>query len=328
MNGRRSDSGPGEPNPWVRRTPGSEPEEIEEEPELPPSPWNHPVDPPPHLVTGQGADPNATGTWFASVQPPGPDEPAAEPFATPPPGPQWGPDGGPAEAPSLRREPPPEPERRTGGLPKMVLPIVGALALVAVIGVVGLKVLGGDEAPQTQQTPGPSSAGTPAVTATTPRPSAERSTYTPPPNAIPVAYGVSVVPKKGWKLYKPEKQGKQLVNMDAEGGLRAFFWVRQRKNVGAEDYVIRIFEGETLGATGTKASQTQRLKCPRDVLVECVSITYSTVLPSGVSMRGVVQGFRRQDGVVTAMDFQARPDYYDDAYADARVMLKSVIASQ
>jgi hypothetical protein len=326
MNGRRSDSGPGEPNPWVRRTPGSEPEEVEQEPELPPSPWNHPVDPPAHLVTGQGADPTATGTWFAPGQPPGPGvEPPAAPFASPPPGPQWAQDGGPAEAPSLRREPPP-PERRTGGLPKMVLPIVGALVLVAVIGVVALKVLGGDEAPQTQQTPGPSSQKPSVATATT-RPSAQ-STYTPPPNAIPVAYGVSVVPKKGWKVYKPEKQGKQLVNMDSEGGLRAFFWVRQRKNVGAEDYVIRIFEGETLGATGTKASQTQRLKCPRDVLVECVSITYSTVLPSGVSMRGVVQGFRRQDGVVTAMDFQARPDYYDDAYADARVMLKSVIASQ
>jgi hypothetical protein len=303
MNGRRSDLGPGEPNPWVRGTAGAEPEEVEPEPELPPSPWNHPVDPPPHVVDDQGP---------------------AVPFNTGGPVPPWGPD---TEVPSLRREPE-EPEPRSGGLVKILVPVVAGLAVVALIGVLALKVLGADDEPGTQPTPSASAtASSPKTVKQSPKPS--RSTYSPPPNAIKVAYGVSVVPAKGWRIWTPEKSGKELVSTDPEGnGFRAFFWVRQKKDVGAEDYVIRIFEGETQDATGTKASQTQHLKCPREVLVECVSITYSTVLPSGVSMRGVVQGFRRVDGVVTAMDFQSRPDYYDDAYADARVMLKSVIASQ
>ena len=56
--------------------------------------------------------------------------------------------------------------------------------------------------------------------------------------------------------------------------------------------MIAIFEGETEEATGTQVSATKQMPCPRDVLVECVSISYSTVLAEadsgGIRMRGEV----------------------------------------
>ena len=311
MSSRRTDPDPGDSNPWVRRSADAEPEEAEVEHEPPISPWNHPVDPPPSGL--QDTLPDGT-------QPDG----------------HWGTGMGP---PSLRR---PEPEqKRRMRLPRLLLPIGGAAVLVAVIGAVAMAALGGEDQPTTGQTPttGPTPApSTPGQSPapSTPGPSGSPSTgptgtsYTPPANAIPVAHGVSVVPAPGWTVFTPEKQGRQLV-VKAPDGHRAFFWVRQKERVSAGDYAVAIFEGETVSATGTRASATKHMPCPRDVLVECVSISYSTVLPpdkGSIRMRGEVQAFRRRDGVVTAMDFQARPDYFEKALADARVMLKSVIDSQ
>ena len=311
MSGRKTPSGPGEnPNPWVRRMPGDEPDEdtgTKTEPVV--SPWNYPVDPPP----GSGS---STGT---------PDQ------------------GGAAPPPSLRRTPA-EPKRR-GPVRKAVIPVLAALVLVAVIGVVLLNVLGGDQPSSNLSTP-PSgtpsaSVGTPSVGPSTPAPSTPvqsgstsspgaSSTYVPPGNAIPVAFGVSVVAAAGWTVFTPETEGKELVP-GPPNNHSTWFWVRQRQNVNAEDYAIRIFEGETKGGAQIKAGATQKPACPRDVLVECVSISYTMILPkerSGLSMRCEVQAYRRNDGVVTAMDFCSRPAFYDKAYADATLMLKTVIDSQ
>lgn len=304
MSGRRTPPGPGENgNPWVRRLPGElEDDETQAEAEPVVSPWNYPVDPPPDQ---EGGSDRSTG-------PAGP------------------------ERPSLRREQP-EPKRRRGGgaLRRIVLPIVAAIAVVAVIGVVLVNVLG-DDGPSAD----PSPSGTPSATGSSGAPSTpvstgpttpgSSSTYVPPSNAIPVAYGVSVVPAPGWTVFTPETEGKELVP-GGSNNRSTWFWVRQRQKLGAEDYAVRIFEGETKGGTQIKAGRTTSFACPRDVLTECVSIGYTMVLPkprSGLSMKCEVRTFRRNDGVVTAMDFCARPDFYDKAYADAKTMLKSVIDSQ
>ena len=311
MSGRKTPSGPEEnPNPWVRRLPGDEADEdtgTKTEPVV--SPWNYPVDPPPG--TGPG-----TGT---------PEQ------------------GGPARPPSLRRTPA-EPKRR-GTVRKVLIPVLAALVVVAVVAVVLLNVLGGDQPSSNLSTP-PSgtpsaSVGTPSGGPSTPAPSTPvqsgspsapgtSSTYVPPGNALPVAYGVSVVPAPGWTVFTPETEGKELVP-GPPNNHSTWFWVRQRQNVNAEDYAIRIFEGETKGGSQIKAGATQKPACPRDVLVECVSISYTMLLPkerSGLSMRCEVQAFRRSDGVVTAMDFCSRPAFYGKAYADATLMLKTVIDSQ
>jgi hypothetical protein len=314
VSGRKTPSGPGEnPNPWVRRLPGDEPDEdvgTKTEPVV--SPWNYPVDPPPGTGTGT------------------PDG------------------GGPAQPPSLRRTPA-EPKRR-GAVRKTLIPVLAALVVVAVIGVVLLNVLGSNEPSSTLSTP-PSgtpsaSVGTPAGGPSTPAPSTpaptgssgstgpsapgSSSTYVPPRNALPVGYGVSVVPAPGWTVFTAETEGKELVP-SAPNDHSTWFWVRQRQNVTAEDYAIRIFEGETRGGSQVKAGPTRKPDCPRDVLTECVTISYSMVLPkerSGLSMRCEVQAFRRTDGVATAMDFCSRPAFYAKAYADAKLMLKTVIDSQ
>ena len=305
MSGRRT-PGPGESNnPWVRRLPGESPDdetEVEREPVV--SPWNYPVDPPPGQET-----PDQTG------------------------GPQ-------NTRPSLRREQP-EPKRRDGGvLRKVVLPVVAAVAVIAVLGVVLLNVLDDDEPsadPSSTGTPpaSGSSSGTPSSGQSTPASTGPTtpppaSTYKPPANAIPVAYGVSVVPAAGWTLFTQEQEGKTLV--PPEPNKRStWFWVRQSQRFTAEDYAIRIFEGETQGGSRIVADPTTKVDCPRDVLTECVSIKYTMMLPqsrSGLAMKCEVQTFRRNDGVVTAVDFCSRPNFYDKASADARTMLKSVIDSQ
>lgn len=310
MSGRRTPPGPGESNnPWVRRLPGEiDEDETAAETEPVVSPWNYPVDPPP----GQGGSDPSGGS-------------------------------GTPGRPSLRREPP-EPNRRGGGaLRRIVLPIVAAIAVVAVLGVVLINVLGDDEPsadpstdPSASGAPsGATSSGTPSTGQSTPASTGpttpgSSSTYVPPTNAIPVAYGVSVVPATGWTVFAPETEGKELVPTGANSR-STWFWVRQRQKITAEDYTIRIFEGETKGGSQIKAGPTTKFACPRDVLTECVSIGYTMLLPkdrSGLSMKCEVQSFRRNDDVVTAMDFCARPDFYDKAYADAKTMLKSVIDSQ
>ena len=306
MSGRRTPPGPGESNPWVRRLPGDLPDdqtEVETEPVV--SPWNYPVDPPPGKESGP--DPSAGGP------------------------------SGPPERPSLRREQP-EPKRRGGGvLRKVVLPVVAAVVVVAVIGLVLMNVLG-DDGPSADPSPsgtptgssGSPSAGQSTPASTGPSTPGSSSTYVPPANAIPVAFGVSVVPAAGWTLFTPETEGKELVPTGANSR-STWFWVRQSQRFTAEEYAIRIFEGETTGGSQIKAGQTLKFDCPRDVLTDCVTIGYTMLLPkdrSGLSMRCEVQTFRRNDGVVTAMDFCARPDFYDKAYADAKIMLKSVIDSQ
>jgi hypothetical protein len=232
----------------------------------------------------------------------------------------------------------------------VLIPVLAALVVVAVVGVVLLNVLGGDDPSGNPSTP-PS--GTPSAGPSTPAPSSSpsssasgspsgspgstrpstpgsSSTYVPPANAIPVAYGVSVVPAPGWTVFTAETEGKELVPT-GPNSRSTWFWVRQREKIGAEEYAIRIFEGETKGGSQIRAGATQKPACRRDVLVECVSISYSMLLPkerSGLSMRCEVQAFRRTDGVVTAMDFCSRPAFYGKAYADATLMLKSVIDSQ
>jgi hypothetical protein len=328
VSARRTPSDPGDGNPWVRRTPGAEPEE-EVQADPPVSPWNYPVEPLPQHGS-DAAGQQGQGWGETGDQEPDTAEEAERRSA------QWGtlrPDGTAAPdwgasvgSPSLRR-PEHEPKRRPRGLPKVVLPILAALVVVAVVGVVLLKALGGDE-PSTSTSP----SGTPSAATSTPGPStpASPSTYVPPANAIPVAYGVSVVPAPGWTVFTPETEGKELVPT-GPNSRSTWFWVRQRQKLGAEEYAIRIFEGETKGGSQVRASATQKLGCRRDVLVECVSIRYSMLLPkerSGLAMRCEVQAFRRKDGVVTAMDFCSRPAFYAEAYADARLMLKSVIDSQ
>jgi hypothetical protein len=162
---------------------------------------------------------------------------------------------------------------------------------------------------------------TPPITGSTgPNP-----TYTPPANAIPVAFGVSVVPVGGWNVLARETEGKQLVNYGPNADPRAFFWVRQKLNVTAKNYVLGIVEGETTNEIA-QLGNTQNVPCPRDVLEECVAITYTST-SKGVKVQGFVEAYRRKDGVTTAMDFRTRVDFAAQSLADAQLMKKSVIDS-
>jgi hypothetical protein len=295
VSGKRG-QGPAD-NPWVRQTASEEaPTELQGQ-ELPPSPWTQEVPPPPWAqqpADGAGEGPPAPGPTG-----PGTGEPTG-----------WGQQISP---PSLRR-PAPEPQRR---IPPVLLPIAGAVALVVVVGIVLAIVLSGGDEPAVQPTP------TPTPGPTTP----PATSYSPPPNAIQVGGGVSVVPAQGWTLYAAEKQGKQLVVPAPGGDYRAWFWVRQKRNLSAKDYVIRIAEGEITRGRLPRMSTTRNVPCPRDVLVECSAITYSYEVGEGGRLEGYVEAYRRKDGMVTAIDFITRPDFSRKAYADAQVMKKSVIDS-
>jgi hypothetical protein len=235
--------------------------------------------------------------------------------------------------PSLR-PPATAPKRR---LLPLLLPIGAALLVLVLIGS-GLVVLlgGGDPEAKPAETPPPTTAppttgqptreppttGPPTTGSATPR-----STYTPPANAIPVGAGVSLVPAAGWTVFAKETEGKQLIAPDPNGKARASFWVRQKSGLTAETYLLRIVEGEIENLVAQLGKLQRNLPCPRDVLVECAAITYTATGPSGVKLRGFVETYRRQDGLVTGLDFQSRADYAVKATADAQIMKKSVIDS-
>ncbi len=149
--------------------------------------------------------------------------------------------------------------------------------------------------------------------------------YTPPANALPVAQGVYVVPVDGWVPLEKETQGKQLVNYAPNNEPRAFFWVRQKQNVTANAFALGIVEGET-DKEIAQLGNVRNLDCPKDVLVECVAISYTST-SSGVNVQGWVEAYRRQDGLVTALDFRTRTDYAQKAEADAVPMKQSVLDS-
>ncbi|HEY0475058.1 MAG TPA: hypothetical protein VGD34_25490 [Kribbella sp.] len=244
----------------------------------------------------------------------------------------------------------PEPGRKRPKVPPLLVPIgagIGVLALVAV----GLSLLaGGDNSagptpgpstPVTDTTP-PGTGATSSVTGTTPSISGltpsitapitpitpstgPNPTYTPPAGAIPVAFGVSVVPVAGWSPLASETQGKQLVNYAPNAEPRAFLWVRQKLNATAKNYVLAIVEGETTNEIA-QLGNSRNLPCPRDVLVECVAITYTST-SKGVKVQGFVEAYRRKDGVTTALDFRTRVDFAPTALADSNLMRKSVIDS-
>lgn len=248
--------------------------------------------------TGPGTTgPGLSGSGSASTGGGGPAQDSSAP---------WGNTVGP---PSLRRTKP-EPAKRK--LPPLLIPIAAGLLVVALIAVALVLLTGGDESAD----PAPPS---PSPTPSTP------STYSPPANAIPVAFGVSVVPVDGWSVLAKETQGKNLVTYAPNKEARAFFWVRQRQGVSAKEYLLRIVEGETQGET-TQLGKERNLPCPKDVLVECAAITYTSAA-KGVKVRGFVETYRRKDGVVTAIDFRTRVDYAQKAEGDATVMKKSVIDS-
>jgi hypothetical protein len=280
-------------NPWVNQ-PGPEADDTEPEEQLPPSPWNLEVPPPPSPWGGGGA--------------PGPGPgPATETSSA------WGENVGP---PSLRR-PPPEKKR---GIPPLLIPVGAGLIVVALVAVALVLLSGGgdDKADPTPSTP----VGTPT---------APKSSYQPPPNAIPVGFGVSIVPVQGWSLYTKETQGKQVATYPPNDNVhaRAFLWVRQKQNVTAQAYLLGIVEGETEEEVA-QLGNVRNLPCPKDVLVECVAIDYtSTAKENGadVKVQGSVEVYRRKDNVVTALDFRTRVDFAQKAEADAAIMKKSVIDS-
>ncbi|MDX6241210.1 MAG: hypothetical protein QOG10_6034 [Kribbellaceae bacterium] len=316
MNGKKET---GSPNPWVKPQPEDEPDDSGSENQLPSSPWSQEVPPPPAPWTTPGVP--------ADPAPPAGGGPVGSASGVPGGGPGTSFGGGPASetsaawgdsvgAPSLRR-PAPEPKRRK--LPPLLIPIAAGVTLVALLAVALVLLTGGDntaDAPPTS----PTSPTVPA-TATTPTP----STYSPPPNAIAVDFGVSVVPVDGWSVLAKETQGKELMSYAPNGAPRAFFWVRQKQNLTANTYLLRIVEGETQGEIA-QLGNVRKLACPRDVLVECVAISYTSTADA-VPVKGFVEAYRRKDGVVTAIDFRSRTDFVQKAEPDAETMKKSVIDS-
>lgn len=291
-----SNPGPGPDNPWAGRPAGS----AGSGDAGGPAAWDQPP-------ASDGGWPEAPpsgepGGWPAGTGGPSGDEPV-----------QWGAGIAP---PSLRR---PAPVKKKRGLPPVLLPIAGAVALLVVVGIVLMIVLGGGDDPQTNQTPSP----TPSSVAPPPTP-----TYSAPPNAIEVGFGVSVVPAPGWTLLASQREGKQLLANGPKGtGLRAYFWVRQKKVASAADYAVRIVEGEVQQGRYPRMSATRKVACPRPSLVDCAAITYTMTGQNKNQVLGSVEVFRREDGVATAIDRQTRPDFAQKADADAEVMKKSVIDS-
>lgn len=212
--------------------------------------------------------------------------------------------------PSLRR---PEPVKKGFKLPSVVLPIVAGLLVVVLVAVALVLLTGGDEK---KADPGP-------VQSPTPKPSAS---YTPPANAIPVEFGVSIVPAPGWSVVTKETRGKQLAVYAPNGEPRAFLWVRQKQNVTANAFAIGIVEGETEQKIA-QLGNVRNLPCPKDVLVECVALSYTITPGQGTSVKGEVEAYRRKDGLVTALDYQTRSDYAPTSDAAVAPMKQSVIDS-
>jgi hypothetical protein len=288
-------------NPWVNQ-PGPDADDVEPEEQVPPSPWDLEVPPPPS-PWGDGSAPGPG---------PGPGPgPATETSSA------WGDKVGP---PSLRR---PTPEKKSGfRIPPLLIPVGAGLIVVALVAVALVLLSGGGN----KADPTPSTSGTPVGT-----PTAPKSSYQPPPNAIPVGFGVSIVPVQGWSLFTKETQGKQLATYPPNDNVhaRAFLWVRQKQNVTANAYLLGIVEGETEQEVA-QLGNVRNLPCPKDVLVECVAIDYtSTAKENGVDVKvqGSVEVYRRKDNVVTALDFRTRVDFAQKAEADAAIMKKSVIDS-
>ena len=294
MTGKR-DKGSGAGNPWVNQPgPDNDDAVAPQEPELPPSPWNQEVAPPP-------------SPW-SDTPGPGPG-PATETSSA------WGEKVGP---PSLRRPPP---EKKSPRIPPLLLPIGAGLIVVVLVAVALVLLSGGDDTAEPPPTQSPS----PTATASTPV-----TSYVPPANALQVGFGVSVVPVEGWSLLEKEKQGKELVTYAPNGEARAFFWVRQKQNVTAQAYLLAIVEGETANEIA-QLGNTRNLPCPKDVLEECVAISYTSTAKDkngqDVKVQGYVEVYRRKDNVATALDFRTRVDFAQKAEADAETMKKSVLDS-
>jgi hypothetical protein len=287
----KRDKGSGAGNPWVNQ-PGNDDAAAPPEPELPPSPWNLEVPPPP-------------SPW-ADNPDPGPG-PATETSSA------WGEKIGP---PSLRRPPP---EKNGPRIPSLLLPIGAGLIVVVLVAVALVLLSGGDD-----------TAEDPPVQSPSPTVSTPVTSYAPPANAIQVGFGVSVVPVEGWSLLEKEKQGKELVTYAPNGEPRAFFWVRQKQNVTAQAYLLAIVEGETENEIA-QLGNTRNLPCPKDVLEECVAISYTSTAKDktglDVKVQGYVEVYRRKDNVATALDFRTRVDFAQKAEADAETMKKSVLDS-
>jgi len=288
----KRDKGTGAGNPWVNKPAEDTAEPVE--PELPPSPWNLEVPPPPSPWSGSNASGQGPGS--------GPATQTSSP---------WGDKVGP---PSLRRPPP---EKKGPRIPPLVIPIGAGLIVVVLVAVLLIALSGRDDSADPTPT-----ASTPSSTPTT--------SYQPPPNAIPVGFGVSVVPVDGWSALATEKRGKELVTYAPNGDPRSFFWVRQKENVTAQAYVLGIVEGETENEIA-QLGNVRNLPCPKDVLEECVAISYTSTAKdktgAQVKVQGYVEAYRRKDKVVTALDFRTRVDFAQKAEADAETMKKSVLDS-
>lgn len=247
--------------------------------------------------------------WNLEVPPPdqGPGGPATQTSSA------WGDKVGP---PSLRR---PVPEKKRPKIPPVLLPIGAGLIVVALVAVALVLLSGGDDK---GADPGPGTSTSPSPTPTTP--------YTPPAGAIPVAHGVSVVPVPGWSVLETEKQGKELVTYAPNGEARAFFWVRQKENVTAKAYLLAIIEGETENEIAVLAKD-RNLPCPKDVLEECIAMSYTSTAKdkagADVAVQGYVEVYLRKDKVATAVDFRTRTDFAPKAEADAAQMKTSVLDS-
>jgi hypothetical protein len=252
--------------------------------------------------------------------------------------------GGQAGPSSL--QPPVRGTKKRPKVPALLVPIGAGIGVVALVAVALTLLTRGDGSAGPTTSPSitditppitgttPSVTGTPPITATTPpvtgttppiTGSTPNPTYTPPTNAIPAAFGVSVVPVAGWTLLARETEGKQLVNYAPNSEPRAFFWVRQKLNVSAKNYMLGIVEGETANEVA-QLGNTRNLPCPRDVLEECVAISYTST-SKGVKVQGFVEAYRRKDGVTTALDFRTRDDFALTALADSNLMRKSVVDS-
>ena len=196
------------------------------------------------------------------------------------------------------RRPPPEKKKTGFSVPPLLIPIGAGLLVVALVAVVLVALSGGGKKADPGQSPSPS-AGTPT---------APTSSYQPPPNALQVGFGVSLVPAQGWAAVTWEKLGKQVAiyppgttpSPTAEG--RAFFWVRQKQNVTANAYLLGIVEGETENEVA-QLGNVRNLPCPKDVLVECVISYASTAKMNGEDVKvkgGFVEAYRRKDNIVAA----------------------------
>lgn len=297
MTGKR-DKGSGGGNPWVNEPgPDDDGAAAPAQPEAPTSPWDLEVAPPP----GPWSDTPGSGPA------PGPGAgPATETSSA------WGEKVG---SPSLRRPPP---EKKGSRIPPLLLPIGAGLIVVVLVAVALVLLSGGDDTAE----PPPQS---PAPTVSTPV-----TSYAPPANAIQVGFGVSVVPVEGWSLLEKETQGKELVTYAPNGEPRSFFWVRQKQNVTAQAYLLAIVEGETENEIA-QLGNTRNLPCPKDVLEECVAISYTSTAKDknglDVKVQGYVEVYRRKDNVATALDFRTRVDFAQKAEADAETMKKSVLDS-